>query len=53
MALARYLSPVLVCGLLWAVPLRGQEPTGTISGVVTDVGLFLELLADAMEKPHA
>ena len=37
MALARYLSPVLVCGLLWAVPLRAQD-TGTITGQVTDVG---------------
>ncbi len=38
MALARYVVPVLVGGLLWAVPLRGQDSTGTITGEVTDVG---------------
>jgi iron complex outermembrane receptor protein len=38
MALARYVFPVLVGGLLWAVPLRGQDSTGTITGEVTDVG---------------
>jgi iron complex outermembrane receptor protein len=38
MALARYVVPALVGGLLWAVPLRGQDSTGTISGEVTDVG---------------
>ena len=38
MSLARFVSPVLICGLLWAAPLRGQGPTGTITGEVTDVG---------------
>ncbi len=38
MALARYVAPALLCGLLWAVPLRGQDATGTITGQVTDVG---------------
>jgi iron complex outermembrane receptor protein len=28
----------LIGGLLWAAPLRGQEPKGTITGEVTDVG---------------
>ena len=38
MALTRYVVPVLVGGLLWAVPLRGQGPTGSITGQVTDIG---------------
>jgi len=38
MALTRYVVPVLVGGLLWAVPLRGQGPTGSITGQVTDMG---------------
>jgi TonB-linked SusC/RagA family outer membrane protein len=38
MTLVRYVVPALVGGLLWAAPLRGQQPTGTISGEVTDVG---------------
>ncbi|HEY6059019.1 MAG TPA: carboxypeptidase-like regulatory domain-containing protein, partial [Gemmatimonadales bacterium] len=38
MAKVRYVAPALLCGLLWAVPLRGQEPTGTITGQVTDIG---------------
>jgi iron complex outermembrane receptor protein len=38
MALVRYVVPVLVGGLLWAVPLRGQGPTGSITGQVNDIG---------------
>jgi len=38
MVLARYVVPALVGGLLWAVPLRAQDSTGTITGEVTDVG---------------
>ena len=38
MAQVRYVASALLCGLLWAVPLRGQEPTGTITGQVTDIG---------------
>jgi iron complex outermembrane receptor protein len=38
MVLARYVVPALVGGLLWAVPLRAQDTTGTITGEVTDVG---------------
>jgi len=38
MAKARYIAPALLFGLLWAVPLRGQDSTGTITGQVTDVG---------------
>jgi len=38
MALARYVAPALIGGLLWAVPLRAQEPTGTVTGQVIDVG---------------
>jgi iron complex outermembrane receptor protein len=38
MALTRYVVPVLVGGLVWAVPLRGQGPTGSITGQVTDIG---------------
>jgi iron complex outermembrane receptor protein len=29
---------VLIAGLLWAIPLRAQDSTGTIAGQVTDVG---------------
>jgi TonB-dependent starch-binding outer membrane protein SusC len=38
MVQVRYVAPALLCGLLWAVPLRGQEPTGTVTGQVTDIG---------------
>jgi TonB-linked SusC/RagA family outer membrane protein len=36
MARVRNLLPALVVGLLWAVPLRAQESTGTIRGRVID-----------------
>lgn len=38
MRLIRYAVPVLVGSLLWTVPLRGQDPTGSITGQVTDIG---------------
>jgi iron complex outermembrane receptor protein len=38
MALTRFVVPALVGGLLWALPLRAQDNTGTITGQVTDVG---------------
>ncbi len=38
MVRVRQVVPVLIAGLLWAIPLRAQDSTGTIAGQVTDVG---------------
>jgi len=38
MRLTRYAVPALIAVSLWAVPLRGQGSTGTITGQVTDAG---------------
>src|SRR5256885_6744910 len=36
MRLVRHVAPALVCGLLWAVALRAQESTGSVTGKVVD-----------------
>src|SRR2546423_10509665 len=36
MRLVRHVAPALVCGLLWAVALRAQESTGSVTGKAVD-----------------
>src|SRR5437763_16314927 len=36
MKIVRHLAPVLVAGLVWAVPLGAQDSTGVIAGKVVD-----------------